>query len=832
MEKPVKTEFEQIQFFSNCRRGYLLAAEAAGELKYFYEIAGKTVCISFAGETLVNIMTPALEHLRAGASENPDVTFCLWDSESTKVSMVNPPCEWSAFTDRGDITGFNSKRIKTAFHWGDLSVNVMDIESKTGIYWVQTAKKIPYWVSSSPLRTLFHWWLESRGMQLLHAAAVGTENGAIVVTGKGGTGKSTTAISCLEHGLFYLSDDYVIVQSEPEPCVYSLYSTAKINRKESGNFPFFSKYISPCKNEKQEKVILFLYPGLKNRITRRMPLKAILTPSIHDSESSEIAPVPYWTVEAAMSFTTLSQLPNVGRHTHDFICGLCNDLPSFMLKLGRNLSEIPVLITDFLSRLSEFADMKKNETEQHDSLPLISVIMPVYNGAEFIREAIHNMLSQNYPALEIIVVDDGSTDDSENIIKSLPVDLRYFKKENAGPASARNRGITEASGEFIAFLDVDDLWPENNLKLLAREMFSEPGIQVVHGYGQLLTKNEESGNWDFMGNPKESFPGYIGAGLYRKSVFTEVGMFDTFLNFGEDADWFNRAAEKNTRLKKLEEVTLYVRRHGKNMTEGKSLVELNVLRVFKKSLDRLREQNPEIELSMDPKRVSVIIPVFNAGKYLEEAINSILTQECKPLEIILIDDGSTDDSLEIAKKYKTKIRIFTQENKGAAAARNLGVKNSKGAYLAFLDADDLWTPNHLSLLLKVFGDDPELEMAFGNVEQFISPELAGHENIKIMEENRIMPGYHPGAMLIKKETFLKVGLLNEKLHLAEFVDWFARANDIKIKQQLIPETVYKRRIHSTNQGVLKKEYMKDYTSVLRQAIERKKKNKQDTGTGK
>jgi hypothetical protein len=141
------------------------------------------------------------------------------------------------FTDRGDIWGFNSKRIKTAFHWSEYSVNVMDLKTNTGVYWVKTPKSFPYWVCSSPFRSMIQWWMEKNNAQLLHAASVGTKDGAVLITGKGGVGKSTTAISSLNAGLNYLGDDYVIVKKDPEPKVYSLYSTAKLNPGDLDKFP-------------------------------------------------------------------------------------------------------------------------------------------------------------------------------------------------------------------------------------------------------------------------------------------------------------------------------------------------------------------------------------------------------------------------------------------------------------------------------------------------------------------------------------------------------------------------------------------------------------------
>ncbi len=606
MDRPQKTEAEQLEFFHACYERFQKAKDVGGGVSYFYKVGGTLVRLLFAGDTLVPLFTPALEHLRTAGSDSPDVTLCIWDSDSTNTAMVPPPCPWDCFTDRGDIWGFNSSRIKAAFHWIECSLNLMDLGTNTGIYWVQSADTLPYWVHASPLRTLFHWWMEKNDCQLLHAAAVGTEQGAVLITGKGGIGKSTTALSCLRSGLYYLADDYVISRIEPEPFVYSLYSTAKLNADHALNFPELLRFVKNPEKLDQEKAVLFLYPHLKSRIVQEMPLKAIVTPQITNLEESSVGnPLPRWTVQRAISFTTLSQLPCVGRHTYDFISGLSALLPSHVLELGKDIERIPAGLSDFLASLPTRSDIRPQVPsvgEDDVKKPLVSVIIPVFNGEDFIADAVANVLSQNYPALEIIIVDDGSTDATAEIVSRLPADIRYFRQKNEGPASARNRGIRDASGEFIVFLDADDLWPENNLAILVEEMLRQPGVEVVTGYAQLMAYNAASGECDLVGNPRESFQYYIGAAIYRKSLFREVGLFDPTLKFGEDTDWYNRAAELDINIKRLEEITLFVRRHGKNMTEGKSLVELGALRVYKKSLDRQRTRRRLMNSSLQADR--------------------------------------------------------------------------------------------------------------------------------------------------------------------------------------------------------------------------------------
>jgi glycosyltransferase involved in cell wall biosynthesis len=310
-----------------------------------------------------------------------------------------------------------------------------------------------------------------------------------------------------------------------------------------------------------------------------------------NQEETSFSPVQHWTIHRAMSFTTMSQLPYVGRHTHDFIGRLSSLLPGYTLELGRDLQKIPAAVSNFITdtpRYQVIHSLESDRAENGATKPLVSVIIPVYNGEDFIRDAVEHIMSQNYPALEIIIVDDGSTDRTAEIINELPVDIRYFKQPNAGPASARNRGIRDATADLLVFLDIDDLWPENNLHLLVDEMRNEPDADVIRGYAQIMEYSEETGEYDFVGNPVEAFPDYIGAAIYRSSAFEKVGLFDTTLKYGEDTDWFNRAEELHLKVKRLEDMTLLVRRHGKNMTYGKDIVELGKLRVFKKSMDRER----------------------------------------------------------------------------------------------------------------------------------------------------------------------------------------------------------------------------------------------------
>ncbi len=583
------SEEAQVEFFDAVLQRALQAEHSSGALTHYLDLAGTLVELVFAGDRLARRFMPALAHLGVAPERSPDIRFHVWDSASTGVAMIPPPCKHDCFTDRGDIWGMASERIKSAFHWSEYSVNLMDLERRRAIFWVRAEAELPYWTTASPLRTLFHWWMEQNGGQLLHAAAVGTEDGALLITGKGGVGKSSVALSCLEAGMRYVADDYLVVRLDPEPRVFSLYGTAKLDPEQTQQFPWLRPFVAHEGSGADEKAVLRLFPEFTEQLARSLPLKAIATPRFVPQPATSFAATEGVRLERAAAFTTMSQLPHAGRTTHRFIKRLVAELPGLELRLGHELQRIPGAIRELLRQPSDELWRTSRGREPKEFLasrPLISVIIPVYNGARFLEEAVGNILGQNYDALELIVVDDGSTDDIAAVLGRLPVDVRYFRQDNAGAGAARNRGIKDASGDLIAFLDVDDLWPDENLNILSSCLAGDPALDLVHGRGQLTRYSGGAGIGEYLGNPRESFPCYIGAGIYRRQAFEKVGLFDPELRFGEDTDWFNRAMECGLRMARLDEVTLFVRRHEANMTRGKSLVERNMIRVLKKQLDR------------------------------------------------------------------------------------------------------------------------------------------------------------------------------------------------------------------------------------------------------
>ena len=220
--------------------------------------------------------------------------------------------------------------------------------------------------------------------------------------------------------------------------------------------------------------------------------------------------------------------------------------------------------------------------------------------------------------------------------------------------------------------------------------------------------------------------------------------------------------------------------------------------------------------------ISVVIPVFNGEKYIRECLESVLSQTLKPAQIIVVDDGSTDRTPEIVVSVDKSIVCIRQRQAGPAVARNFGVETASGPYLAFIDADDLWLPDKLARQVDYLSSHPEVDMVFGMIRHFYSPETDGDFRKQYACPEAIVPGIHPGAMLLKKEAFLRVGPFDGALKMGEFIEWQARAKALQLASHVLPELVMLRRVHPSNYGITHKDLRKDYLTIVRGMLARKK----------
>jgi glycosyltransferase involved in cell wall biosynthesis len=220
--------------------------------------------------------------------------------------------------------------------------------------------------------------------------------------------------------------------------------------------------------------------------------------------------------------------------------------------------------------------------------------------------------------------------------------------------------------------------------------------------------------------------------------------------------------------------------------------------------------------------VSAIIPVFNGERYLEEAIDSVRAQAVEALELILVDDGSTDGSASLARRVAPDAALLHQANQGPGSARNAGVRRARGEFIAFLDADDLWVPGKLARQLGAFEREPSLDIVTGLVEQFRSAELDPATSARLSCPDRPIPGMVFGATLIRRAAFERVGPIATDLTLGEAIDWFARARALGVSIRQHEEIALRRRLHDTNLTLRHRQSASDYARVLKACLDRRR----------
>ncbi len=328
-------------FFEEVYQNFL--ASASQRFRKSYQLAGSTFCLEFAGDSLVEFLTPALAHLEIEIPLDPDLTICIWEGISA------PPMEFpwprNSQTVRGKVIGYNSDRIYTLFSEELQILQLYDKERKLALYRIQDRRKVPWWVGTSPLVHLLDWWTRTGGHQLAHAAAVGYAHGGVLLSGKSGSGKSTTALSCMEAGMQYVSEDYCILSNTT---VYSLYNSAKIEERTLSAFPRLRKYIENGERPSGDKAFFFHHRFQPERILLSCPLKALIALTIDGVKQSRLEEVPPRDAIASLAATTLWQLSHTDPSVFIHLKRVAEALPCYVLHLGADLTRAPQLIGKLL----------------------------------------------------------------------------------------------------------------------------------------------------------------------------------------------------------------------------------------------------------------------------------------------------------------------------------------------------------------------------------------------------------------------------------------------------------------------------------------------------
>jgi glycosyltransferase involved in cell wall biosynthesis len=199
---------------------------------------------------------------------------------------------------------------------------------------------------------------------------------------------------------------------------------------------------------------------------------------------------------------------------------------------------------------------------------------------------------------------------------------------------------------------------------------------------------------------------------------------------------------------------------------------------------------------------SCIVPVYNGERYLGETLDSILAQTYRPIEIIVVDDGSTDGTAAVAAGYGDRVRYVWQANAGEAAARNRGLNAAEGEFIAFDDADDLWSPEKLARQMARMAERPEIDLCFTSFINFWTAELAEEQrHYQNHPLSRPQSGWSTSTLLARRAVFDKFGkFIDDRARLAggDSMIWFLRASERGAVIDVLGDILMQRRLHAAN----------------------------------
>jgi glycosyltransferase involved in cell wall biosynthesis len=383
-------------------------------------------------------------------------------------------------------------------------------------------------------------------------------------------------------------------------------------------------------------------------------------------------------------------------------------------------------------------------TVQMNSNPLISIVVPVFNGENFIRDSLKSILNQEYENFEVLVIDDGS-DDPNSILEIVnefkDERINFFRQSNGGVAAALNFAIRKMKGDYFAWLSHDDLFAKNKIKIQVEELvtLNDENVILFSGY-QII---DENGKYQNEVDFKLQLPicdrlGGIERGmingctvLISKKILDEVGYFDETLRHTQDYDYWLRClisgkvfkyiprnlvstrihagqdSRKHKKLAQLESEILWLRilefwvSRERGTTETKIKEMLDFREFLQIAGFSLAEQslNEKLLSYISDIKVSVIIPVANRNHLLRVALGSLRAQLHKNFEVIIVNDSPAEDLDLIAIINESNLNykyVKNVKNLGAGESRNIGIKEASGDFICFLDSDDFFTPDKLS----------------------------------------------------------------------------------------------------------------------------------------
>lgn len=341
------------QYFTALGEAYSAAASPAACDEVALAVGGTVLGVSFASSAMADAFMPALERLRVPAMP-ASARVAVWDTTSSGIPV--PPFPWSPgdVGPGGTVARIDGGRYRTLYRdevRGFHSLAVCDLERLSGYLWYDSHERIHWYERAEPLRAFIHWMLTSSTRYLAHASAVGDERGALLLTGSGGAGKTTTALASIDAGLCFVADNYLLISLENEPIAHGLYGTAKLWPQTLTRLPHLAPYVRTLKVATDEKLVVDVARYRPQSIAQQLPVKAVVVPEVKPASETRVERCTPIDALLALAPTTIFQLPRTDRGLAG-MSALVRRLPTYKLKLGEDLMSGPAALSALLDELN------------------------------------------------------------------------------------------------------------------------------------------------------------------------------------------------------------------------------------------------------------------------------------------------------------------------------------------------------------------------------------------------------------------------------------------------------------------------------------------------
>lgn len=336
---PSAVDTTNIDLCSNLCTQFDIAASKTGLIAHHLTIAGQRICLQFAGPDLVDRILPALLHLATdenGAVDGPpDLTIHIWDAASTGTDAPQMPWSHDQFGARREIQGANTANFRVAYDLFCGVLSFVSLKQGTAYWWISDRDRLPWYESAAPLREVLQAWFEHCGGIFIHAAALGTDDGAVLLVGPGGTGKTTTALACTSANLRLLGEDYCLLTEFDHTGlqVHSLYSSAKLTEQSMDMLPHLAPLVvNPDRQDADAKAVLFLSPTMP--IQKSAKLRAIVLPVRSNIQDPQISPAKAKDALLALAPSTILQLSGMSQAGMSMMKHAAQSVPAYRLDVG------------------------------------------------------------------------------------------------------------------------------------------------------------------------------------------------------------------------------------------------------------------------------------------------------------------------------------------------------------------------------------------------------------------------------------------------------------------------------------------------------------------